>query len=223
MISGSSTKEFVLITLDEYMSLLSLKTTKSEIAKSDIANLSESFPQAILPNVDKRTSCEQQETNAEKTCTQINLNSRLQAPPKRSAPADEDISDKAKTLAKTDRIVLDLLSSGLSGGKVERSRQILQKIDQTKDVSIDSNSGRLLMHDRDVNIPIFDFLNDLQVTTKKLSENALELIRRIRIPEFLIANTNAKRVASEIAHYHEENDLDEKIGSSSTAKWLRLY
>ena len=110
-----------------------------------------------------------------------------------------------------------------SGGKVERSRQILQKIDQTKDVSIDSNSGRLLMHDRDVNIPIFDFLNDLQVTTKKLSENALELIRRIRIPEFLIANTNAKRVASEIAHYHEENDLDEKIGSSSTAKWLRLY
>ena len=124
MISGSSTKEFVLITLDEYMSLLSLKTNKSEIA-----NLSESFPQAILPNVDKRTSCEQQETNAEKFCTQINLNSRLQAQPKRSAPADEDISDKA--LAKTDRIVLDLLSSGLSGGKVERSRQILQKIDQT--------------------------------------------------------------------------------------------
>ena len=204
------------------MSLLSLKTTKSEIAKSEIANLSESFPQAILPNVDKRTSCEQQETNAEKICTQINLNSRLQAPPKRSAPADEDISDKADS-CENGRIVLDLLSSGLFGGKVERSRQILQKIDQTKDVSIDSNSGRLLMHDRDVNIPIFDFLNDLQVTTKKLSENAFELIRRIRIPEFLLANTNAKRVASEIAHYHEENDLDEKIGSSSTAKWLRLY
>ena len=63
------------------------------------------------------------------------------------------------------------------------------------------------------------------MTTKKLSENALELIRRIRIPEFQIANTNAKQIqiASEIAHYHEENDLDEKIGSSSTAKWLRLY
>ena len=60
-------------------------------------------------------------------------------------------------------------------------------------------------------------------TTKKLGENALELIRRIRIPEFLLANTNAKRVASEIAHYHEENDLDEKIGSSSIAKGLRLY
>ena len=128
------------------MSLLSLKTTISEIAKSEIANISESFPQAILPNVDKRTSCEQQETNAEKICTQINLISRLQAQPKRSAPPDEDIADKAKTLAKTDRIVLDLLSSGLSGGKVERSRQILQENDQTKNVSIDSNSGRLLMH-----------------------------------------------------------------------------
>ena len=155
MISGSSTKEVVLITLVESMSLLSLKTTKSKIAKYEIANLSESFPQAILPNVDKRTSCEQQETNAEKNWTQVNLNSRLQALPKRSAPADEDISDNSKTLAKMDRIVLDLLSSGLSGSKVERSRQILQKIDQTKYVSIDSNFGRLLMHDRDVNIPIF--------------------------------------------------------------------
>ena len=172
MVSSSSTKEFVLITLDEYMSLLSFKTTDSELAKSEIANLSESFPQAILPNVDKRTSCEQQKTNAEKICTQNILNSRLQAPSKRSAPADKDISDKAKSLAKSDRIVLDLLSSGCSGGKVERSRQILQKIDQAKDVSIDSNSGRLIMHDRDVNIPIFDFLKDLQVTTEKLSENA---------------------------------------------------
>ena len=137
MISGGSTKEFALITLDEYMSLLSLKTTKSEIAKTEIANLSESFPQATLPNADK---------------TQINLNSRLQAPAKRSAPADEDLSDKAMSLAKTDRILLDLLYSGLSGGKIERSRQILQKNDQTKDVSIDLNSGRLLMHDRDVSI-----------------------------------------------------------------------
>ena len=84
MISGSSIKDFVLITLDEYMSLLSLRTTKSETTKSEIANLSESFPQAILPNVDKRTSCERQGTNAEKNCTQVNSNSRLQAPSKRA-------------------------------------------------------------------------------------------------------------------------------------------
>ena len=148
------------------MSCLSLKSTKLEITRFEIANLSESFPQAILPKIDKRTSCEQQGTNAEKNCMQINSNWRLKGPPKRSAPAVDDLSNKAKSLAKTDRIVVNLLSSGLSVGKVERPSQILQKIDQTKDVLIDSNAGRILMHDEDVNKPGFDFLNDLHVTTK---------------------------------------------------------
>ena len=60
------------------------------------------------------------------------------------------------------------------------------------------------MHDGDVNIPCFEFLNDPHVTTKKLSGNAFELIRRIRLNEFLLANTNTKIVASEFVHYHEE-------------------
>ena len=67
------------------------------------------------------------------------------------------------------------------------------------------------MHDREVNIPVFDFLKGLQLTTKKLNENALELIRKNRTSEFLLANANAKRVLSENAHYDEENGLDEKI------------
>ena len=99
------------------------------------------------------------------------MNSRFtQAHSRKDAIPDDTLADRTKTIAKTDKIVLDLLSSGLSGGKVERARQILQKVDQCSVVSIDGNSGRLMLHDRDLGLTVFDFLNDLQTTTIKLEQ-----------------------------------------------------
>ena len=162
------------------------------------------------------------ETDDKKLCTQLNLNSRLtQAQSRKDATPDDTLADRTKTIAKTDKIVLNLLSSGLSGGKVERARQILQKVDQCSVVSIDGNSGRLLLHDRDLGLTVFDFLNDLQTTTKNLNEGTLDLVKRLKLPNFLLANTHAKRVATEVAAC-DSNDTEE-IGGCSTAKWLRLY
>ena len=135
--------------------------------------------------------------------------------------SDAALADGAKTLAKTDQIFLDLLPSGLFGGNVERARQILQKVDQINVISIDRNSGRLMLHGRDLGSTVLDFLNDLQTTTKNLNEGTLNLVRRLKLPNFLLANTHAKRIATEVANY-DDNSKD-KIGVCSTAKWLRLY
>ena len=218
-------KEFVLITLDEYKSLLSSRNsfnhekmgseTKDTLVQG---NKSEDIRNPQIDTQDKSNS----ETDHKKICTQLNLNSRLtQAQNRKDATPDDTLDDRTKTIAKTDKIVLDLLSSGLSGGKVERARQILQIDDQCSVVSIDGNTGRLMLHDRDLGLTVFDFLNDLQTTTRNLNEGTLDLMKRLKLPNFLLANTHAKRVATEVAAY-DSNDKEE-IGGCSTAKWLRLY
>ena len=215
-------KEFVLITLDEYTSLVSSKNQvnheKASFLASRDTTRSEDTLQFQTDLQDKSNS----EFDDEKFCTQLNLNSRLkEAQIRKEKTSDDVLADRAKTFAKTDQIILDLLSSGLSGGKVERARQILQKVDQCNVISIDRNSGRLMLHGRDLGLTVFDFLNDLQTTTKNLNEGTLDLVRRLKLPNFLLANTHAKRVATEVADY-DDNGKDE-IGCCSTVKWLRLY
>ena len=130
---NSSMNEFVLITLDEYTSLLSsrnsfiLKKMGSESKDRLVQGTrSEDIRNAQIDTQDKSNS----ETDDKKLCTQITLNSRLtQAQCRKEATPDDTLADRTKTIAKTDKIVLDLLSSGFSGGKVERARQILQKVD----------------------------------------------------------------------------------------------
>ena len=158
----------------------------------------------------------------EKLCTLLNLNSRLKrAQIGKEITSDDALGDRAKTLAKTERIVLDFLSSLLSGGKVERARQFLQKVDECNVISIDRISSRLMLHGRDLGLTVFDFLNDLQTTTKNLNEATLDLVRRLKLPKFLLANTHAKRVATEVAD-SDDNGKDE-IGGCFAVNWLRLY
>ena len=65
-----------------------------------------------------------------------------------------------------------------------------------------------MLHGRDLGLTVFDFLNDLQTTTKNPNEGTLDLVRRVKLPNFLLANTHAKRVATEVADY-DDNGEDE--------------
>ena len=96
-------------------------------------------------------------------------------------------------------------SVGFSGGKVERSRQIFRKINGTENVSIDKSS------DRDTGVSVFDFLYYLQTITKNLNEPTLDLVRRLQLPEYLLANTNAKKAAAEIkiTIFNEDDSQDQ--------------
>ena len=126
MVSISSMKEFVLITRDEYISSLSLKTVQNNLPQNRNLdkNLNES-PSTDIPNISTREISNTKESVVEKPivepqrlCTLMNLNSRLKGAPKRFQPADDTLADKTKMIAKTDKIVLDLLSSGLLVAKL---------------------------------------------------------------------------------------------------------
>ena len=115
-----------------------------------------------------------------------------------STLSDAKRSEDAATAVKSRNIILDLLSCGLSGGKVERAQQILRKISNSEHVSINIVSGRICLHDTDTGLAVLGFLSDIQIPTKKIDNLSLDLVRRLRSPEYLLANTSAKKVASEM-------------------------
>ena len=132
-----------------------------------------------------------------------------------SSNEDNDGADRGRNNSAD--AILELLACGLSTGKVERARQILRKIQVSDSVTIDSNSGRLHLYDRDTGLTNFAFMSDLQVPTKRLSEGCLDLVRQLRLPEYLMANTNAKQVA---------NDMKRSAPDETTTdqyKWFKMY
>ena len=54
-----------------------------------------------------------------------------------------------------------------------------------------------------------------------MNEGTLDLVRWLKLPKFLVENTHAKRVVTEVA----ENDDNRRgeIGGCSAVKWLRFY
>ena len=114
--------DFVLITLDECMSVISSKNQFNHEKPSRSAsqdNRSEDTLNSKTDLPDKSNS----ECDSEKHCTQLNLNSKQKrAQIRKEITSGDALANRTKILAKTDRIVLDLLSSGLSGEKVERAR-----------------------------------------------------------------------------------------------------
>ena len=181
MVLNSRAKDFVLITAEEYSALSSLR--KSESAERAATDLKENENTSISELANKGKVSLQFPSASE--CAQWNLHSRYK---KRPQPATT-LSDFKKTEAasqssKSENVIIEFSSVGLSGGKVERSRQILRKINDTENVSIDKSSGRILLHDRDTGVSVFDFLYYLQTTTKNLNEPTLDLVRRLQLPEY---------------------------------------
>ena len=205
MPSSGRTKEFILITLDEYSSLVAGKIsidnhafvtpndtrsrTPEFCAKSNLENLIDTpsdFPRAS-------------------ECAQMNLKTRF-GKATTSTLSDAKRTEGSATAVKSENVILDLLSCGLSGGKVERARQILRKISNNEHVSINNISGRICLHETDTGLAVLDFLSDIQTPTKKIDDLSLDLVRRLRLPKYLLANTFAKRMASEMKSGSNEDD-----------------
>ena len=227
MVLHSRAKEFILITADEYSSLLSLRKTEQSdpdlpAVKFEALESNQALESTKQPILESGKASLEFPSASE--WAQWNLNSRFRKRPQASSISDVKKVEAASQLSKSENVIIELLSVGLSGGKVERSRQILRKINEAENVSIDKSSGRILLHDRDTGVSIFDFLYYLQTTTKTLNEATLDLIRRLKLPDFLLANTNAKRAAAEVkTSLNDHSAQDQSISFSDEAKWLRLY
>ena len=109
-------------------------------------------------------------------CVQMNLKTRF-GKATTSTLSDAKRTEDAATGVKSENVILDLLSCGLSGGKVERARQILRKISNSGHVSINNISGRICLHDTDTELAVLDFLSDIQIPTEKIDKLSLNLVK----------------------------------------------
>ena len=105
-----------------------------------------------------------------------------------------------------DNVLGSLLQSGIAGGKIERSRQILKSIQKNEQVSIDENNQNIFVDQQDTSINIIDFLAALQVNTNCPSNYSIwsrylpfhdfcwqTLTPDRRIPEFRIGRCTENR------------------------------
>ena len=200
MTAISSVRNLILITHEEYISL------KQQAKKPDAR---EKQKQQILSNVSQHTQHVHQEQNnmnvfepvqqlsEEALVAQLNLNSRYPTETELTKSSEKVNESRQKP---SDQVLSNLLESGVTGGKVERSRQILKKIEDCERTTIDDTNHTILLDQQDTGISIVEFLSALQVNTKQLPKRFLTLVEVLRLPQFLLANTYARHTSSQNQH-----------------------
>ena len=83
---------------------------------------------------------------------------------------------------------------------MERSRQILKKIEDCERTTIDDTNHTIILDQQDTEISVVEFLSALQVNTKQLPKKFLTLVGVLRLPQFLLANTYARHTSSQNQH-----------------------
>ena len=230
MTASSSLRDLILITHEEYISL-------KQQAKNPDAR--EKQKQQILSNMGRDTGYLRQEDNymevseplqrssEDALVAQLNLNSRY--------PTEKEINKSSEKVNEArqkpcEQVLSNLLESGVTGGKVERSRQILKKIEDCERTTIDDTNHTIILDQQDTEISVVEFLSALQVNTKQLPKKFLTLVEVLRLPQFLLANTYARHTSSQNQHQirlaagaspYKKLKLDSE--TASTNQWLTNF
>ena len=118
---------------------------------------------------------------------------QLQQQPSRSSSSssfEKPIKQRETTLAES---ILGELTA-LSASQQVKSKHILKKIFDHRQVSIDM-SGGLTVDGKAIGLSVATFLWDLQQSTKKLKKSIHEtVLKMLLLPEHLVANKDAKDV-----------------------------
>lgn len=215
MVSNGRLKDLMLITHDEYISLKQQKKNPEprEKQKQEIlSKVEELLPPRLetLSTVEDSKPLDTLKSNNQGSeflegptavlpdqalVAQLNLNSRFSS--KKTADiGNEDTNSFRKN--PSNEVLSNLLQSGISGGKVERSRQIIDKIQECNRTTIDETTHSIILDQQDTKIGIVDFLTSLQVNTKQLPKQFLTLVEVLKLPQHLLANTYARQTSSQI-------------------------
>ena len=201
MTASSSLRDLILITHEEYISL------KQQVKKPDarekqkqhiLSNLGQDTDYLHRQEKDMDVSEPSKQSSEDALVAQLNLNSRY--------PTEKDISKSSEKVNEarqkpSDLVLSNLLESGVTGGKVERSRQILKKIEDCERTTLDDTNHTIILDQQDTGISVVEFLSALQVNTKQLPKKFLTLVEVLRLPQFLLANTYARHTSSQNQHH----------------------
>ena len=226
MTSNGSVKEFILIPNDEYCYMEN--QTQNESNSMDYRQKQKQQNLAQVPASQEYTSSLEKQSEAvtslaideQALIAQINLNSRLQ---------DQKKSNRETSIPQEnitpDKVLGSLLQSGIAGGKIERSRQILKSIQKNERVSIDENNENIFVDQQDTSVNIIDFLTALQVNTKQLPNQFLNLVEILALPQFLLANNYARQTSSRIQNRSVHGELPRKrikLDTDPPNSWLTI-
>ena len=162
MASSGRTKKFIRITLDEYSSLVAGKISNDNQNFVNPNHTRSKSPENCAKRNHENSTHTPHDFPRASEFAQLNLKTKF-GEATTSTLSDAKRTEDAATAVKSENVILDLLSCGLSGGKVERARQILRKISNSEHVSINNLSGRICPHDTDTGLAILDFLSDIQI------------------------------------------------------------
>ena len=123
---------------------------------------------------------------------QLSLLQRNRHPPPPPPPLENSQPVSSKEEFSEDEILDEL--SILPQSKLQRAKLILAKIKNSPNVSIDEK-GDLTLHEISTNLPVANFLYDLQQQNKKLDNNVYaELISELNLGTHLIINSKGKKL-----------------------------
>ena len=193
MTSNSSLNEFVLITNDEYCFLKNQPQHESKRLPYFEKQKQQFFaqvPASISLNSEGERTTNLPINKEQALIARINLSSRFQDQKK---PSKETSTSQVNTDYQQnntpDKVLAGLLQSGIAGGKIERSRQILKAIQSNNRVTVDEINQNIFLDEQDTSMRMTDFLTSLQVNTKQLPKQFLDLVEKLALLRILLANT----------------------------------
>ena len=159
MASSGRTKKFILITLDEYSSLVAGKITNDNHTFVNPNHTRSNTPEICAQSNLKNSIDTLPDFPRASECAQMNLKTRF-GKATTSTVSDAKRTEDEATAVKSENVILHLLSCGLSCGKVEQVRQIVRKNNNSEHFSISNNSGRICLHDTDTGLADLVFLSN---------------------------------------------------------------
>ena len=221
------TKKYVLLSLNCYNDLLSLKRSSAvnfeEQQQQQLPSQSEQAKIEILEAIPSSHSNSEAIAKLSVSSQLVNNNNNKDFPSynatttdQTSLPENKFLPDKA-----VDKVLDTLLASGMSSGKIERTKRILNILSQ-KNFTLDRESGIIQGKDnKKSSSNLLDFFIDIQSPNKKLTKDDLELISQLQLLPHLVANTFAKKIASNTPHGQGQHQVPPT--TTSTPTWLSIF
>ena len=201
MESNSSLRDLILIIHEKYISLKRQEKTPDAREKQK-QHLLSNFAEATQTNFEPieenqfKTINTAKELPEDSLVARLNLNSRYHSG---DSSTSNTVETKQSYKNPSDQVLSNLLQSGVTGGKVERSRQILKKIEDCERTTIDE-TNQTNLDQQDTEVIVVEFLSALQVNTKQLPKKFFTLVEVLRISQFLLANTYARQTSNQYQH-----------------------
>ena len=227
------TRKYVLLSLNSYNDLLIRKNSSADDipgsqvkqAKNEILGASCSVNQSDSEALAKlNVSSELFKNSNTNNDFSLCLSPQEKDQTNASSQATESLAEQNKFLPvhAVDKVLDALLESGMSSGKIERSKRILNIFNQ-KHFTLDTVTGVIQGKDGlKSTINLLEFLIAIQSPNKKLASEDLEIISKLKLPPHLVANTFAKRVTkATAATSHRETSNQFSAGASPT--WLSIF